>query len=319
MDKIIRFGVLSSASIVPRFVKGLELSGMAKVTAIASRTLEKAQQTAEILNIPHAYGSYEELLADSEIEAVYIPLINSLHYPFAKKALEAGKHVLVEKPFVLHRSEAEELAALADEKNLFITETVKTPFLPVFAQLKKIIDEEKYGRVQFMEFRQSYTQGPYVTGWNRKKEAGGGVLYGNEAYFFHMAEYLAGRVVSCTGTATFAEDAEDQCVLCALTENNVAATLAVSTKVLFQNGLKIWLDHGMIEVPDYWKASEAFIYQGNELKEHLSFPCQYEFRYELAHYCQCILEGKTGSPVTPAANSARYIEWCEKLYSSWEK
>lgn len=319
MNEKIRFGILSAASIVPRFVRGLEQSGAGTVTAIASRTVEKARQAAAELGIERFYGSYEDLLADSEIEAVYIPLINSLHFPYARKALLAGKHVVMEKPFVLHSEEAEELAVLAAGKNLFITEAVKTPFLPVYAELKRILDEKKYGNIQFMEFKQSYTSGPYVTGWNKKKETGGGVLYGNEAYFFHMAEFLAGKFVSVTGSATFGQEVEDQCSLCGVTENNVLATLAVSTKTLFRNGLVIYLDDARIEIPDYWKASEVSVYQGNELKEHLSFPCQYEFRYELAHYCQCIHEGKTGSPVTPVSNSARYIEWCEKLYRSWEK
>ncbi|MBQ9824786.1 MAG: Gfo/Idh/MocA family oxidoreductase [Solobacterium sp.] len=318
MGNIIRFGILSCASIVPRFVKGLELTETAEVTAIASRSFERARRTAAELAIGNFYAGYEELLADAEIDAVYIPLINSLHYPYAKKALEAGKHVIMEKPFVLHREEAEELAALAEKKNLFITEAVKTPFLPVYKEVKKILDEETYGKIQFMEFRQSYTSGPYISGWNKEKEAGGGVLYGNEAYFFHMAEFLAGRIVSCTGSATFGEEVEDQCVLSAVTENNVMATLFVSTQVLFNNGLIIHLDQGRIEIPDYWKASEAYIYQNNELKEHLSFPHQYELQYELTHYCKCILEGKTGSPVTPVENSARYIEWCEKLYRSWQ-
>lgn len=79
------------------------------VFAVASRSFEKAKITADQYNIPQAYDDYHEILRDDSIDAVYIPLINSLHYPYAKEALLAGKHTIVEKPFVLHQNESEEL------------------------------------------------------------------------------------------------------------------------------------------------------------------------------------------------------------------
>ncbi len=318
MNDQIRFGIMSCASIVPRFVRGLEECGLGTAAAIASRSGEKAQKTAEELNIPRAYGSYEALLEDKDIEAVYIPLINSLHALWAEKALLAGKHVIMEKPFVLHEAEAIRLAQLAEEKRLFITEAVKTPFLPVYSRIKEILNEHALGEIRFMHFRQSYTGGSYITGWNTEKESGGGVLIANEAYFFHMTEFLAGRIISCAGSASFGPSVEDQCSISAMTENNVLASLFVSSKVLFQNSLTIWLDHGRIEIPDYWKASEAFVYEADELKERISCPCRYEFRYELEHYCRLIREGCLQSPVTPVANSGRYIGMCEQLYRQWE-
>ncbi|MDO5122582.1 MAG: Gfo/Idh/MocA family oxidoreductase [Erysipelotrichaceae bacterium] len=319
MNNKIRFGIMSCASIVPRFVKGLDLCGLGEAAAIASRSLEIARKTAEELNIPRVYGSYGELLEDDTIEAVYIPLINSLHAQWAERSLLAGKHVIMEKPFVLHEEQAVRLAQLAEEKGLFITEAVKTPFLPVFADIRKLLGSKALGEIRFMHFRQSYTGGSYIAGWNTEKETGGGVLYANEAYFFHMTEFLAGRIISCTGSASCGPSVEDQCSLTAVTENNVLSSFFVSSKVLFQNGLTIYLDHGRIEVPDFWKASEAYVYEGDELKEHISYPCRYEFRYQLEHYCSLIRDGRTQSPVTPISNSGRYIGMCEELYGQWEK
>ena len=108
-NNTVRYGILSTASIVPRFVKGMELCGNGTVDAIASRDIHKAETAAQELGIKKAYGDYHELLDDPDIDAVYIPVINSLHYTYAKDALNKGKHVIVEKPFVLHASEAEEL------------------------------------------------------------------------------------------------------------------------------------------------------------------------------------------------------------------
>ena len=103
----IRYGIVSTATIVPRFVQGVKDSDHGVVHAICSRSLKKAEQMAKELDIMNAYGSYEELLQDKDIDIVYIPTPNYLHYEYAKKALLANKHVLLEKPFTLSLVEAE--------------------------------------------------------------------------------------------------------------------------------------------------------------------------------------------------------------------
>ncbi len=321
MRKPVRYGIISTASIVPRFVHGMNLTNSGHVTAIGSRDLSKAEKLAADLKIPASYGSYEAVIDNPNVDALYIPLVNSMHYEYAKKALLNNKHVLVEKPFVLHKDQAVELAEIAEERKLFLSEAVKTPFLPVYGKIKRIIAEETYGKIHFMEFRQSYTGGSYTEGWNTQKEAGGGVLYGNEAYFFHMAEYLGGRVQSVNGCASFSnpDHAEDQCALSAILEGNIIAALSVSQKVLFNNGLTIRFDKARIEIPDYWKASKACVYQNDELIETIEYECRYEFVYELTHYNECILNGLVFSPLTPVSSSARYIGYCEDLYRSFKK
>ena len=319
-EQKIRYGILSTASIVPRFVKGMRMTDNGEVTAIASRTLEKAEQTAAKQQIPKAYDDYKKILADPEIDAVYIPVINSLHYEYAKESLLAGKHVVVEKPFVLHSAEAEELFRIAEERGLFLTEAIKTPHLPLYHRLGEMIESGEYAQVRFMLFRQSYTSGPYVVGWNRKKKSGGGVLYGNEAYFFRMAEFLGGKIVSCSGTAAFPEgEAEDQCSVSVLLENGALANLAVSTRVLFDNGLTIYMEKAVIEVPDYWKASKAIVHTPSGAQMTVQRPCDWEFHFELDHYNACISEGRWCSPVNTPDMTIRYIRLCEQLYDSFDR
>lgn len=318
-DKV-RCGVISTASIVPRFCRGMELSGNGIVSAISSRDPLRAEKAAAELSIPKAVRDHREILDDPDIDAVYIPLINSLHYPYAKEALLAGKHVVMEKPFVLHVREAEELFALAEEKKLFLTEAVKTPFLPLYQKILELIRGGTLGEIRYMDFRQSYNSGPYISGWNREKDCGGGVLYGNEAYFFHMAEYLNGPIESCYGNASFFESgAEQQCSLSVRFANNTMAALAVSNQVLFENGMTIYLDHGRIVIPDYWKASEAHVFHGSDgSSETISCPCPWELQYELRHYNTCILSGMTESPVTAPEKTIRYIRFCENLRKMWD-
>src|ERR1700680_4013616 len=110
--KKVKWGVLGAASIaVRRVIPGMQKGAYCEVIAIASRDRKKAEEAARTLGIPKAYGSYEELLSDGEIEAVYNPLPNHLHVPWSIKAAEAGKHVLCEKPISLSVREAETLLA----------------------------------------------------------------------------------------------------------------------------------------------------------------------------------------------------------------
>ena len=109
VDKV-RWGVLSTANIALRKVlPAMQRSSRCEITAIASRDLARAKEAAAELQIPNAYGSYEELLADDNVEAVYNPLPNHLHVPWTIKAAEAGKHVLCEKPIALNAGEARKL------------------------------------------------------------------------------------------------------------------------------------------------------------------------------------------------------------------
>ena len=112
--KKVRWGVLSTAKIgIQKVIPAMQQGEYCDMQAIASRSIEKAQAAAKKLDIPRAYGSYEDLLADPEIGAVYIPPPNHLHVPLSIKALQAGKHVLCEKPIGLSSAEAKKLLGVA--------------------------------------------------------------------------------------------------------------------------------------------------------------------------------------------------------------
>src|SRR5947209_6682533 len=125
MSKKIRWGVLSTANIgLKKVIPGMQRCEHATVDAIASRDLGKAREAAAALGIARAYGSYEELLADPEIDAIYNPLPNDMHVPWTIKAAEAGKHVLCEKPLSLTVAEAKSLLAVRDRTGEKIGEAI---------------------------------------------------------------------------------------------------------------------------------------------------------------------------------------------------
>ncbi|MGB8675694.1 MAG: Gfo/Idh/MocA family oxidoreductase, partial [Candidatus Acidiferrales bacterium] len=123
MAKRVKWGVLGVADIATRkVIPGMQKGAWSEIAAIASRERGKAEAAARSLGIARAYGSYEELLADREIEAVYIPLPNQLHVPWSLKAMAAGKHVLCEKPLSMTTAEAKTLVAARDRAGVQLGE-----------------------------------------------------------------------------------------------------------------------------------------------------------------------------------------------------
>lgn len=139
-SRILRFGIMSVASIVnDGFMPGVKLTKGVEARAIASRNLEKAKQAAKRHGIPTAYGSYEELLRDAEVDCVYIPLPNSMHAEWTRKALNAGKHVLCEKPLAWSAREAASLMAPIKRSGLTFAEGFHYRYHPLMARIEEIV------------------------------------------------------------------------------------------------------------------------------------------------------------------------------------
>ena len=161
MNKQIRWGILGTALIArEQVIPGMRktpYSRHARVTAIASRSLPQAEAVARELSIDKAYGSYEELLADNQIDAVYIPLPNHLHVPFSIDALESGKHVLCEKPIALSAAEAETLVTAARQyPRLKLMEAFMYRHHPQWLWARQMVDEERIGPLRTIQTIFSY-------------------------------------------------------------------------------------------------------------------------------------------------------------------
>src|ERR1700691_5722055 len=149
MSTKLRFGVLSTANIgLKKVIPAMQQGELTAVTAIASRDLPKAQAAATALAIPTVYGSYEELLADPNIDAIYNPLPNQLHVPWTIKAAEAGKHVLCEKPLSLTVAEAKTLLAVRDRTGVKIGEAFMIRSYPQWLRLRELLNERRIGELR---------------------------------------------------------------------------------------------------------------------------------------------------------------------------
>ncbi len=190
----VRWGVLSTARIgMAKAIPAMQAGRYSEIVAIASRSLEAAAKAADIHNIPKYYGTYEELLADREVDAVYIPLPNHLHVPWAIKAIEAGKHVLCEKPLALNHQEAERLLGIAAlHPELKVMEAFMYRYHPQWLRAKGIIDEGGIGELRTIQAFFSY----YNTDPGNIRNIvgiGGGGMMDIGCYCVSLARYLYAR------------------------------------------------------------------------------------------------------------------------------
>jgi len=177
MDKI-RWGILSSAKIgVQKVIPAMQNSKFCSIDVIASRELKNAQVVAKKLGIAKAYGSYQELLDDAEIDAIYNPLPNHLHVPWSIEALKANKHVLCEKPIALSASEGQKLVDFSKKKpQLKVMEAFMYRFHPQWQKAKQMVDAGKIGKLCSIHSFFSYDNRDAANIRNIAEYGGGGLM-----------------------------------------------------------------------------------------------------------------------------------------------
>jgi predicted dehydrogenase len=186
----IRWGVLGAAKIaIKRVIPGIQKGQLSTVTAIASRDIDRARREAAALGIAKAYGSYEDLLADPEIDAVYNPLPNHLHVPWSTRAAEAGKHVLCEKPIALTAAEGERLIAVRDRTGMKIQEAFMVRSHPRWIGLLNAVRSGRIGQVRSVMGVFSYFNDDAANIRN-KTEYGGGAVMDIGCYLINLSRMI---------------------------------------------------------------------------------------------------------------------------------
>ena len=188
--KKVKWGILGAASIaVRKVIPGMQKGAHSEITAIASRDKKKAEEAARKLGIPKAYGSYEELLEDREIDAIYNPLPNHLHVPWSIKAAEAGKHVLCEKPLSLTVAEAKTLLRTRDRTGMKIGEAFMVKTHPQWLRTQEIIRSGGIGKLRSAMCVFSYSNRDPAN-VRHKVEWGGGGLMDIGCYPITMSRFI---------------------------------------------------------------------------------------------------------------------------------
>ncbi len=246
----IKWGVMGTAYIFERdMARGMSLAENCSMTAVAGRNREKAEEFREKYGFERAYGSYEELLEDEEIEAVYIPLPNTMHYEWTIKALKSGKHVLCEKPLAPGAGQAREMFQAAGENHVFLMEAFAYQHSPYIKEIKRAIEEGEIGEVRYLEAA-LITSDYDHSNIRMRKETLGGCTYDLGVYALSFIQRMTGVVpTDIHAAAAFSREGID----------------TYTTAVLeYADGSKAHMDCGMVLETEKNSALDRFQIHGSK-------------------------------------------------------
>jgi len=243
MPTKLRWGILSTAKIgIRAVIPAIQQSSNGIVAAIASRDAHTARQVAQSLNIPRALGSYDALLDDPEIDAVYIPLPNHLHESWSIRAMERGKPVLCEKPFALNAAQVDEMIAAAQRQRVLLMEAFMYRFHPQFALAQKIIADGAIGAVKTIRAAFCFNIRSRPNDIRLKKEMGGGALMDIGSYCVNMARLITGaEPLAGQANAVFGAQTQVDETLAAILHfpNDVVALFDCSLRTDYREWLQV--------------------------------------------------------------------------------
>lgn len=314
--KEINWGILSTAKIgVEHLIPAIHASETGNVHAIASRDAGRAEQVAEDLDIPISYGSYEELLEDDSIDAIYNPLPNHLHVPWTIKAMEAGKHVLCEKPIALDSNEAEQLLKKTREfPDLKVMEAFMYRFHPQWNVAQNLIKNNEIGSIQSVQsFFSYYNDDPENI--RHQPNMGGGGLMDIGCYCISISRFLFGREPDTVAgeidvDPNFGVDRKASGIL---TFGDKTATFTCSTRMHNYQRAIIFGTEGIIEIEIPFNApadNPAVLYltkNGERKSQETSSVDQYMLQVDA--FCNSIInDTKVPTPLEDAVANMRVID-----------
>ena len=277
MSGKVRWGVLGAANIaVKKVIPGMQKGLRCEITAIASRDLTRAREAAHTLDIAKAYGSYEQLLADSEIDAIYNPLPNHLHVPWSIRAAEADKHVLCEKPIALSANEAQQLISARDRAGVKIGEAFMVRTHPIWLRARELVRSGAIGELRAIMSAFSYFNNDPKNIRNIP-EIGGGGMMDIGCYPITMSRFLFQREPARVLGLIDRDPAmgTDRLSSALLDFSPGQAVFTCSTQLVPFQRMQIFGTQGRIEIeipynipPD--RPSRIFVDDGSELGGHIA-------------------------------------------------
>lgn len=312
MEKRVRIGVMGTGRIVGRWIADISEAANAEVVAIASRDAARAEAAAARYGIPKALGSYEALVSGDVCDAVYIATPHHLHRDCALLALDAGKHVLCEKPVAPNAAQFREMAARAKEKGLLLMEAMWTRFFPATVALTHLVQDGTIGEARLIEANFSSLT-PFETRTRMFDPAqAGGALLDIGCYGIHYAMALYGAApVEVDGLAVLGESGVDEQAVIALRfPGGRLAHVNCGLRVALPDTARVYGTRGSIEVERFWRPTGYTLYRDGASPETVSAPPRKPegFAYEVAHFCDCVAAGLTESPLMPHAVSLAALE-----------
>ncbi|GAC18399.1 Gfo/Idh/MocA family protein [Paraglaciecola arctica] len=286
------WGVIGPGNIANTFAKAIASSTKGKILAVASRSKERAADFAKTYHIEKTYSDYQQMLADPEIDIIYIATPHSFHYQQAKMCLEAGKHVLVEKPCTVNAEQMQILAELAQSKNLLLQEALWSRFLPCLSQLRQLLNEGIIGDIQYIQSEIGFAFQDRDKSRMVKAELAGGSLLDLGIYSITVSQFFLQEhpdTVSAMGQLTDQQD--DGHVLANMHyPSGRFAQFTCSMLAQSSNTMRIVGAEGYIDLPAcFWDTDKAEIFRDNKLVQSINIPHPVNgFEYQIEESMGCI-------------------------------
>jgi predicted dehydrogenase len=259
MADAVKWGILSTADINRKLIPGAHASPKVELLAVASRDKGRAESYAREWKIERAYGSYDELLADPDVEAVYIPLPNNLHGEWTIKAVDAGKHVLCEKPFSRHVTEVEAAFDAADRNDRLLSEAFMYRHNPQTTRLTELVDEGAIGELRLVRTAFSYALYD-ETNIRLRADVDGGALMDVGCYCISGSRLLAGEPERVYGDAWYGPSGTDWVFAATMRfPGNVIANFDCGTALPERDELEAIGSEGSLFLDDPWHCHRPVI------------------------------------------------------------
>lgn len=317
--KKIKFGILATGNIANSMAKAVQDLDEVECYAAASRSFEKARDFADKWGFAKAYGSYEELVQDPEVDLIYVASPHSHHYPQAKLCLEHGKHVLLEKAFTVNSAQAEELIALAKDKGLLLAEAFWPRYMPTRKILDDLIEQGTIGEVQAVTAEFGAPLSHIERMWN--PELAGGALLDLGVYSINFAlQIFTSPVKQIRSDAVMSELGVDQMNGITLKfEDGKIAVLHSNMMACMRNRGVVYGDKGYIEL--YELNNPRTIRVFNEKKElTASYPAPEQvngYEYEVLACVKAIRDGQVECREMPHSETLRLMNILDEVRGQW--
>jgi D-xylose 1-dehydrogenase (NADP+, D-xylono-1,5-lactone-forming) len=285
----VRLGIVSTADINRKVIPGAHASVKVELVAVASREQRRAEEYAKQWDIPHAYGSYEALLEDADVDAVYISLPNTMHREWSIRSLEAGKHVICEKPFSRHPDDVEEAFAAAERTGRLLTEAFMYRHNPQTARLAELVRDGAIGDLRVI--RSAFSYALYdVDNIRLRTDVDGGSLMDVGCYCVSGSRLLAGEPENVYGRAYVGPSGTDWVFTGSLRfPGDVLASFDCGTCLPERDELEAIGSEGSLFLDDPWHATRPVIeIRRNDGVERVELERTDSYRLELENLADAI-------------------------------
>lgn len=312
----IKWGVLGPGRIAHKFAEGLRHVRGGRLTAVGSRNLSRAKDFAAMYHAPKAYGSYEELVSDGSIDAIYVATPHPQHSACCRICLEAGKHVLCEKPITVNALEAHELAKLARLQKVLLMEAMWTRFIPTTKAVIELIHAGDIGTPIYLTCDFGFSGSLDPSGRQLSRDLAGGALLDVGVYCVSLAYMILGKPTKVMATAHIGPSGVDERTSLSSNHANgaVAAMFCSVTAKSPQTATIVGTSGHITMRSPFWCSEELTLTINGRKPEIRCFPLLGNgFNYETEHFMELIRSGANESPLHSMKRSISIMETLDNI------